>query len=114
MSTVKKGSLFVKQVVALLKGDDTEALANKIARRAISAVEVQIASLKGKIVEAEGEVETATERLHKATYPTQMFTDGASYCSGIIRAQEALDRTKEALENLNETLKFWETQLEKY
>jgi hypothetical protein len=113
-NTLKKGELFAKEVIARLKGDNQEALGNKIARKAVSAFEVQIAGIKGKIVEAEVAVENAEESLKNAMYPTVLFSDGTEYCSSIARAKETLNVKTEELSNLNENLKFYTEMLDKF
>lgn len=104
---VKKGQLFMKQVVAKLKGDDAEAKAAKISRKGLSAVEGQIAALNSKKVDCEGEVEDATEALDAAKFPTEMITDNMTYIKGIKSAQERLDSKKAELDGVNDSLKYF-------
>jgi len=113
-TTTKKGELFVKEVIARLKGDDVEAKANKIARKAISALDVQIATLKGKLVEAEVQVETKEEALKNAMYPTEIFTNNQEYCQSIQRAQSNLDEANDYLKDIQESIKFFEGVLKKF
>lgn len=115
MSTeIKKGVSFVKQVVAKLKGDDNEVLAEKISRKAISAVDSQIAALNAKIVDLETEKENAEEKLNEAMYPTTMITDNKYYCDNIVRAQSAVDVATENLENAKESLVYFKALLAKF
>ena len=51
--SVSKTKSFVKEVVAILKGDDAEATAQKILRQADSAFKTQIASLTGDTIALE-------------------------------------------------------------
>jgi formylmethanofuran:tetrahydromethanopterin formyltransferase len=113
-SNLKKGELFVKEVVARIKGDDAEAKASKIARKAISAIDVQIATLKGKVVEAEVNVESKEESLKAALYPTEVFSNNQIYCENIRRANEAFEAAKDELEDLNASIKFFEGVLAKF
>ena len=113
-TTTKKGELFVKEVIARLKGDDVEAKANKIARKAISALDVQIATLKGSMVEAEVQVENKEELLKNAMYPTEIFTNNQDYCESIKYAQSSLDSAKDRLEDIQDSIKFFESVLKKF
>ena len=112
MSTIKaelkKTELFAKEVLAKLKGDGNEALANKIARKAISAFEGQIAALKAKEVDDENSVEDAQEALANALYPTSMFSDNKSYCQNIVNHQQLLDGTIDILQQTKNSITFFE------
>jgi len=108
---VKKGGLFVKQVLAKLKGDDNEALANKIARKSISAIDGQVAALKSKIVDDENQVEEAEERLATAVYPTSVFSDNKSYVQRIVSAQESVDAAQANLDATKASITFFEALL---
>jgi hypothetical protein len=113
-TNLKKGELFVKEVIARIKGDDAEAKASKIARRAISAIDVQVATLKGRIVEAEVDVENKEEVFKTALYPTEVFTNNQIYCNNIASANQQLEEAKETLENLKNSIKFFEDVLAKF
>ena len=104
---VKKGVLFVKEVVARIKGDDAEVLGAKIARKAISAIEGQIAALQAKLVDAEDAVETATEQLKDAMYPSVMITDNKAYCDAIVRAQDNLQAKQTLLESVQHSIEVF-------
>jgi hypothetical protein len=86
-----KKTILVAGILNRLKGDDTEALAGKIARKAVSALEGQVAALKAKLVDDENAVESAEEALAAAKYPTNLFSDNKAYVQGIVRAQENLE-----------------------
>jgi len=113
-NTVKKGGLFVKEVLNRLKGDDKEALAAKISRKAISAIEGQLASLKAKEVDDENAVEEAQEALNNALYPTEMFTNNKSYCDSIVRKQEELYEAEDNLKQTKDSIVFFNSILEKF
>lgn len=113
MSALKKTELFAKEILARLKGDNNEALSNKIARKAISAFEGQIAALKAKEVDDENRVEEAGEGLNNTIYPTAMFSDNSRYCQSILDRQEELDYAKEVLKNTQDSIEFFEAQLAK-
>lgn len=109
-----KGKLFIQQVIAKLKGDDNEALAAKIARKGISAVEGQIAALKAKEVDDENNVEDAQEALNTAKYPTIMFSNNSQYCNDILIAQDTLSSKEEILKATQDSIKFFEALLSEF
>lgn len=106
-NVAKKGQLFIKVVVARIKGDDAEVLGAKIARKALSAVEGQIAALNSKKVDVEGEVEDAKEALLAAKYPDTMITNNGDYIDGIKEAQEELDSKLADLKDIEDTLEYF-------
>jgi major membrane immunogen (membrane-anchored lipoprotein) len=112
MSTeIKKGKMFIKEVVGRLKGDDAEVKGAKIGRKAISAVEGQIAALKCRIVDLESTKENAEEGLKDALYPTEVFSDNKAYCDNIVRKQQAVDAAADSLDEATESLKYFEDLL---
>lgn len=111
---VKKGELFIKEVVARLKGDGAEAIAAKVGRKALSAFEGQIAALKSKKVDLENAVEEAEDRLKEATFPTSVFSSNQNYIDDILRAQGAVDQAKENLATTQKALEYFETKVETF
>lgn len=111
---VKKGKLFVKEVVARLKGDDAEVKASKIARKALTSVESQIAALRSKEVDLESAVEDKQEALKAAKYPTEQITDGQTYIRSIKNAQDSLDKSVEELEAVKESIEYFTGLLESF
>lgn len=111
MNEVTKGKLFAKEVFARLKGDDAEAKAAKIARKALSAVEGQLASLNSKKVDLENNLEEAEEALKNNTYPVEIFTNNQGYIESILRAQRGVDVAKEELEAVNTAITYFTTLL---
>lgn len=107
-SEIKKGKAFIAEVTARLKGDNDGALAAKIARKAISAVDSQLAALKAKEVDLENSLEDAKEALKNAKYPLEMINDGQSYIRGIKNAQEAEERAAEDLQDVVDSIKYFE------
>ncbi len=101
----------MKQVVARLKGDDNEVVAQKVARKAMSAMEGQIAALKAQIVDDEQRVEDAQEYLDNMIYPTAVFSDNRAYCQNIANAQSRLEDAKETLARTEESIKFFSNLL---
>ena len=109
MSTeVKKGKLFIAQVVAKLKGDNNEELAIKISRKALSAVDSQLAALRAKEVDLEGTLEDATDALNEAKFPTTMITDNQAYIRGIQNAEKAKVEAEDNLNDVKESIKYFE------
>jgi hypothetical protein len=106
-NTGKKTMSFVKEVVARLSGDNDEAVAQKVARKAMSALEGQVAALKSKIVDDEQALEDAQEALGNAIYPTTVFTDNKAYCKGIATAQAAVDAKQETLDETKASIAFF-------
>lgn len=106
-NTGKKMSSFVKEVVARLSGDNDEAVAQKVARKAMSALEGQVAALRSTIVDHEQALEDAEEALGNAIYPTAVFSDSKAYCAGIAEAQSRVDDAREALETTKESIEFF-------
>lgn len=106
-SEIKKGGLLVKQILAKLKGDDKEALAAKIARKAVSAVDAQLAALNSKKVDTELEIEEAEEQLESSIAPEVMINDNQRYINNIKTSQEVLDKKKEQLEDINTSIKYF-------
>lgn len=118
MSTVKtelkRGKLFAGQVLGFLKGDGNEELANKIARKALSAIDGQVAALNAREIDAENSLEEAEDALEKAIYPSVMITNNESYCQNIVYYQQRVDEAKANLEQIKDSKKFFEGLLEKF
>jgi len=110
---IKKGELFLKEVMNRLSGDQDAALAAKITRKAISAFDSQIAGLNAKLVDAEEAVENAEEELKEAIYPKVMITDNRQYCNNIVKSAERLDNAKEEVKTIKESLDFFNDLLSK-
>ncbi len=102
---------FIKEVKARLKGDEAGVIAAKVERKALSAINGQLAALKAKLVDDETRVEDADEALATAIFPTSVFTDNNEYIRNIHFAQEKLDDAKNALECTKETINYFEKLL---
>lgn len=111
---VKKGQLFIKQVVARLKGDDAEVQAAKISRKVLSAVDGQLAALRAKEVDMENALEDAKEALDNAKYPTVVFTNNQNYIQNIQSAQTNYDRAEEELTSVKESITYFENLLNSF
>jgi len=108
---IKKGQLFIKEVLARLTGDGTEALAAKISRKAVSAIEGQLASLNSKKVDLENTLEEAEENLEAAKYPVTIISQNETYISNILTAQRKVNEAKANLEATVEAAKYFEELL---
>jgi hypothetical protein len=106
-NTSKKVNSFVKQVVARLKGDDNEVVAQRVARKAMSAIEGQIAALKAQVVDDEQRVEDAQEYLDNMIYPTSVFSDNRAYCQNIVNAHTQLENAQETLKATQDSIEFF-------
>lgn len=113
-TTATKGALFVKEVIARLKGDNAEALGAKIARKAISSVEGQLAALKAKQVDLEDTVEDAQEALKVAKFPTEMIINNQCYINDIRVKFDDLETAKNNLKDVVESIAFFEGLLNEF
>lgn len=96
VSTTKS---FVKEVIAILSGDNAEATGQKILRQADSAFKTQIASLTGDTIAFEDNVEEAKEALRLSRLNNgKLITDRSSYISNLLRAKNNVIDAEEALE----------------
>jgi hypothetical protein len=111
--SVSKTKSFVKEVIAILKGDDAEATGQKILRQADSAFKTQIASLTGDTISLEDAVEEAKEAVRLARLNNgQLIGNRNSYISILLSAQNRLVEAEEALEAHLAKLAFLNEQAE--
>ena len=102
---------FVNQVIAIIKGDNAEAIAAKIWRQADSAFKVQIAALSGDIVAKEDAVTNAQEVLNKSLVNNgKEITNRDLYIENIISAKKTLTQAEKQLAAHKETIAFLEEQ----
>ena len=105
---------FVKQFIALVKGDEAEVRALKIWRQAESAFKVQIAALGGDLIRKEDTVTQAEEKLAKALVNNGCeITDRDTYIANLISAQEFLRQSQKNLTAHKDTIEFLEKQYAK-
>lgn len=112
MATVAKTTVsFVKQFVALIKGDDDEALAQKVFRQADAALNTHIAILKGELINKEESLETAKENQIKALLNNgKQISDRDSYVEGILAAENAVIQAEKALKAHQDKLALLESK----
>lgn len=109
---MSKVTNFFKEVTARLKGDENGVIAAKVERKALSAINGQLAALKAKLVDDETSVEDAQEALDNAIFPTAVFTDNGSYVRNIQSRQESLDAAVATLDSTKETIAYLENLVE--
>ena len=108
---MNKMKSFVKEVVAIISGDNAEATGQKILRQADSALKTQIASLNGDTISLEDKVEDAQEALRLARVNNgKLITDRNQYVRNLIDAKNALVDSEEALELHLEKIVFLQEQ----
>lgn len=108
---MNKLNSFAKQFVAIIKGDDAEATAQKVWRQADSALKVQIAALKGDVIAKEDNVEQAKEALTKARVNNgNSITSRESYVSNLIAAKNVVTKAEKELEQHNAQIAFLEEE----
>lgn len=108
---MNKMKSFVKEVVAIIQGDNAEATGQRILRQADSAFKTQIASLTGDTIALEDRLEDAKEnlRLTRLNFGLQI-TDRNSYIRSLLDAKNLLTSSEEALEAHNAKLDFLREQ----
>ena len=109
--SVNKTKSFVKEVIAILKGDDAEATGQKILRQADSAFKTQIASLTGDTISLEDRLEDAKEALRLARLNNgRVISDRNSYVRNLLDAKNSVTSAEESLEAHNAKLDFLKEQ----
>jgi len=112
MSTAKVMNSFVKQFIAVIKGDDAEATAQKVWRQANSALTSQISSMKGDLIGKEDKVIEAKEALSLARVNNgKSISDRNKYIQDLTNAKNKLTEAEKELNNFNNLIKFLEDEL---
>ena len=112
MKTTTKIKSFVKEFTAVVKGDDTEALGQKVFRQADSKLNSQIAQLRGDLISKEDALEEAKDNLRLARVNNgKLITNDSRYVENLMIAQNDIFKAEEALESLKTDIVFLETQL---
>jgi hypothetical protein len=102
---------FLKEVIARVKGDQAEVVAQKNYRKATSAINSQLATLKAKEVDDEAAVDQAKENLDNAKFPTTLISDNKYYVGDIKKQFDALEQAKETLTATRDSIKYFESLL---
>ena len=111
MTKVEKAENFIKEVVAIIKGDDAEAKGLKILRQADSAFKTQISSLTGDTVTLEDALDEAKEALRLARLNNgNLITDRNVYIKNILEKQNAIIEAQEALDEHVAKIEFLKQQ----
>jgi hypothetical protein len=114
MSAKTKVNSFIRQFVALVEGDKSEVIAEKVLRKAEAALETRLAALKGHIVDAEQNVEDAKEGLITARLNSGRMIDSRdAYVDTIINANSLVTESEQKLENIKNTIEVLEGELAK-
>lgn len=109
---MNKVKSFVKQFVASIKGDDAEVQAQKAFRQADSALQTQIASLRGDLIRLEDNVTEAKEAQENARINGgKLITDRNGYVENLLHSKNNLTLAEEALKDHKEKIKFLENEL---
>ena len=104
---------YIKEAVALIKGDDAEVLAAKNWRKSVSAFKVQLAVMEGNLVSKEDKVDNAKEVLKKALYNNGVLIQdnkGDDYIQNLIYAQDTVEKCERELAAHKKTIAFLEEQ----
>ena len=110
MSTL---SSYMKEALAIIKGDTAEAIAAKNERKGKSAFDSQIAALKAKLVDDESAVEDAQERLKEAYYPSHIISDAKYYVQNVVEREEALEYAKSCKKQTEDSIAKYEDTIKK-
>ena len=102
-----KVTSFVNQFLAYVKGDTDQVQAEKVFRKAKSALEVSISSLTGDTVNFEDAIIEAEENLKAARVNHGIaISDRAAYVSSLLSAKNRLTTAQENLEAHNQKIAF--------
>jgi len=108
---MNKMNSFVKQFVAVVTGDDAEALGMKVWRKAESGLKVQIAAMEGDTIKLEDDVTNAEEGLSLARVNNgKDITDRERYVDQLTSAENTRRIAVRALKEHNEQLDFIKEQ----
>lgn len=106
-------SLFVKLALAIIKGDDAQAIAIKIQRSAIAALTAQIAAKVYHTLVLEDELEKTEEAFISARVNGgEKIIDTSLYIRNLLTARRNKTLALEALDYHKEEIKFLEEELE--
>lgn len=99
MSKTKEMMSYIKQFIAMSKGDDAEALAIKVQRSGSSALNARLHNEEGNLFQLEEALERAEENLVMARMNNLApINDRNDYVSTIIHARNRVTEAQDALE----------------
>jgi len=99
MSKLKRVNSFVKQFVAIIKGDDAQAKGEKVFRQAQSGLNTHIANLTGDTITLEDNLAEAKTNLSNGRVNNgSEITDRARYVSNLYTFKNKVTDAEEALE----------------
>ena len=104
---------FVDKVLALLEGNDEKGIAIKNERLAKAAFKQQLASLEGAKIDAEAKVDEALDNYESKVFPIKVIEDRSHYMFNIKDAKEFLDEAEANLQDVIDSIKFWEVEMKK-
>lgn len=105
-------SLFFKLILAVIKGDDAEATAIKIQKKAIAALTAQIAAKVYHTLTLEDLLEAAEVELGVARVNGgDLITDNDKYIRVLLTRKMEFDTAVENLNTHKKTIKFLEEEL---
>jgi len=104
---MNKMKSFIKECVALIKGDDAAAVGEKIHRKAYAGLKSQISNMDGELVDLEENVKTAKDNLKLAKFNHgQLITDRTEYVKSLIVAKNELITAESDLASHKELMVF--------
>jgi hypothetical protein len=108
---MNKVKSFIKQTVAIIKGDDAAALAEKNYRLANSAFKTELAKLEGDTVDLEQSLQDAKEALAtRRLNGGVLITDRVLYLTNLLNAKNAVTIAEEKLTLHQAKVEFFKEQ----
>jgi hypothetical protein len=108
----KNISLFLKLAIATIQGDDSEAKAIKIQKKAIAYLTAQIAAKVCHTLSLEEKVESATQELANARVNGgELITDNTAYIRSLLKRRLEKTQAEQELEEHLEEIAFLEEEL---
>jgi hypothetical protein len=101
---MSKISSYVRQTIAMFKGDTDKVLAENNYRVVLNGIKIQTALLEGEKFKKEESVAQAEQELQSAKFPTEKVTNTDRYFERVNSAQNNLEEAKEALETIKESI----------
>ena len=108
-----KAGLYLKELLARLKGDQVEVNASRNARLAEAAFKGNLSSLEDKLIKAEISVEEKEEALNNAILSVDAegklipITDSEVFLRKIFDARTSLEKANADLKKVQDAIDFW-------